>query len=69
MLYDLLLILPLFMAATAMWVAILGPTDSIAEPTVPASPAVGGLAADRHPVLRHFLAQRRPDPGHAGVAH
>ena len=35
MLYDLLLILPLFMAATAIWVAILGPTDSIAEPTVP----------------------------------
>jgi uncharacterized RDD family membrane protein YckC len=35
MLYDLLLILPLFMAATAMWVAILGPTDTIAEPSVP----------------------------------
>jgi len=35
MLYDLLLILPLFMAATALWVAILGPTDSIAQPTVP----------------------------------
>ena len=35
MLYDLLLILPLFMAATAIWVAILGPTDSIAQPTVP----------------------------------
>lgn len=37
MLYDLLLILPLFMAATAMWVAILGPTDTIAEPSVPAA--------------------------------
>lgn len=35
MLYDLLLILPLFMAATALWVAILGPTDSIAQPSVP----------------------------------
>ena len=35
MLYDLLLILPLFMAATATWVAILGPTDSIAQPAVP----------------------------------
>ena len=35
MLYDLLLILPLFMAATAIWVVILGPTDSIAQPTVP----------------------------------
>ena len=37
MLYDLLLILPLFMAATAIWVAILGPTDTIAEPSVPAA--------------------------------
>ena len=37
MLYDLLLILPLFMAATAMWVAILGPTDTITEPSVPAA--------------------------------
>lgn len=36
MLYDTLLVVPLFMAAAAVWVAILGPTDSIDEPAVPA---------------------------------
>ena len=37
MLYDFLLIFAMSMAATAMWVAILGPTDTIAEPSVPAA--------------------------------
>ena len=36
MLYDTLLVVPLFMAAAAVWVAILGPTQSIDEPAVPA---------------------------------
>jgi len=36
MLYDTLLIVPLFMAAAAVWVAVLGPTDNINEPAVPA---------------------------------
>lgn len=36
MLYDTLLIVPLFMAAAAVWVALLGPTDNINEPAVPA---------------------------------
>ena len=37
MLYDTLLIVPLFMAAAALWVALLGPTDNINEPAVPAA--------------------------------
>lgn len=37
MLYDTLLVLPLFMAAAALWVAILGPTDSVEVPAVPAA--------------------------------
>ena len=37
MLYDTLLIVPLFMAAAAVWVALLGPTDNISEPAVPAA--------------------------------
>lgn len=37
MLYDTLLVVPLFMAAAAVWVAILGPTESIDEPAVPAA--------------------------------
>ena len=36
MLYDTLLIVPLFMTAAAVWVALLGPTDNISEPAVPA---------------------------------
>ena len=36
MLYDTLLVIPLFMAAAGVWVAVLGPTDSISEPAVPA---------------------------------
>ena len=35
-LYDTLLVIPLFMAAAGVWVAVLGPTDSISEPAVPA---------------------------------
>ena len=37
MLYDTLLVVPLFMAAAGVWVAILGPTDSLNDPAVPAS--------------------------------
>ena len=37
MLYDTLLVVPLFMAAAGLWVAILGPTDSLNDPAVPAS--------------------------------
>ena len=37
MLYDTLLVVPLFMASTGLWVAILGPTDSVNDPAVPAS--------------------------------
>ena len=37
MLYDTLLVVPLFMAAAAVWVAILGPTESIEKPAVPAA--------------------------------
>ena len=37
MLYDTLLVLPLFMAAAGLWVAILGPTNSVEEPAVPAA--------------------------------
>lgn len=37
MLYDTLLIVPLFMAAAALWVALLGPTDNIRDPAVPAA--------------------------------
>ena len=36
MLYDTLLVVPLFMAAAGVWVAILGPTDSLNDPAVPA---------------------------------
>jgi uncharacterized RDD family membrane protein YckC len=36
MLYDTLLVVPLFMAAAGLWVAILGPTDSLNDPAVPA---------------------------------
>ena len=36
MLYDTLLVIPLFMAAAGVWVAVLGPTESISEPAVPA---------------------------------
>jgi uncharacterized RDD family membrane protein YckC len=35
MVYDSLLIIPLFMAATAMWVVIWGPTESALTQTVP----------------------------------
>ena len=35
MIYDSLLIIPLFMAATAIWVAIWGPTESALTQTVP----------------------------------
>ena len=35
MLYDTLLVVPLFMAAAGLWVAILGPTDSLNDPAVP----------------------------------
>jgi len=35
MLYDCLLIIPLFMGATAIWVSIWGPTADIQHPTVP----------------------------------
>ena len=35
-LYDTLLVVPFFMATAAMWVAILGPTQSIDQPAVPA---------------------------------
>ena len=37
MLYDTLLVVPLFMAAAGLWVAILGPTNSLSDPAVPAS--------------------------------
>ena len=36
MLYDTLLVVPLFMAAAGLWVAILGPTNSLNDPAVPA---------------------------------
>ena len=36
MLYDSLLIIPLFMAAAALWIAIFGPTENLDEPAVPA---------------------------------
>ena len=61
MLYDTLLVIPLFMAAAGVWVAVLGPTDSISEPAVPAylqwcswlvilwcSSACFGVARDKH---------------------
>ncbi len=35
MLYDSLLIIPLFMAATALWVSVWGPTDNALTATVP----------------------------------
>lgn len=36
MVYDSLLIVPLLMAVTGLWVAILGPTNDINKPAVPA---------------------------------
>ena len=36
MLYDSLLIIPLFMAAAALWIAVFGPTKTLDEPAVPA---------------------------------
>lgn len=36
MLYDSLLIIPLFMAAAALWIAFFGPTKTLDEPAVPA---------------------------------
>ena len=36
MLYDSLLIIPLFMAAAALWIAVFGPTENLDEPAVPA---------------------------------
>ena len=30
---------------------------------------MGGLAIDRNPLFRHFLAQRWPDPWYAGMAY
>lgn len=36
MVYDSLLVIPLLMVVTGLWVAILGPTDDIDRPAVPA---------------------------------
>lgn len=36
MLYDSLIIIPLFMAAAALWIAVFGPTKTLDEPAVPA---------------------------------
>ncbi len=36
MLYDSLLIIPLFMAGAALWIAVFGPTENLDEPAVPA---------------------------------
>jgi len=45
MLYDSLLIIPLFMAMSALWVSIWGPVDSIYEQSVPPSVQWAGWAA------------------------
>ncbi len=45
MLYDSLLIIPLFMAMSALWVSIWGPVDSIYEQSVPPGVVWTGWAA------------------------
>ncbi len=45
MLYDSLLIIPLFMAMSALWVSIWGPVDSIYEQSVPSGVVWTGWAA------------------------
>ena len=67
MLYDTLLVVPLFMAAAGLWVAILGPTDSLNDPAVPASlQRLSWLLILL--LFRDFLATRRADSGHASLA-
>ena len=46
MLYDTLLVVPLFMAAAGLWVAILGPTDSLNNPAVPAAAMKSGTTSN-----------------------
>ena len=68
MFYDTLLVIPLFMVAAGVWVAVLGPTESISEPAVPAYLQWCSWLV-YHCVLRRVLASRGPDIRHAGVAY
>ena len=68
MLYDTLLIVPLFMAAAAVWVALLGPTDNINEPAVPAFLQWCSWGVILLIFFWHLLAPGRSDIGDAGVA-
>ena len=66
MLYD-TLVLPLFMAAAGLWVAILGPTTSAEEPETRGA-TMGQLGGHSVFVLRHFLATGWANTGHASLA-